>query len=478
MHLLPSPQDCVVGLAMDGQRLAVLTAQGLLCAFSSPQDAHPRVCSVCAAHGAPAALALALGALGEVQVQLVVVGDVDSDREPTASLWEWSHVPATPMRCSARIGVPPPGARRRRWAAAAARQAVLLGQGAPDVLATPPTTRIHPHPSQRRFAFRDANGRVRLLQAGASGDSLLLSAEPPRTEHVAPSLAADLAWWGEENILVAPADGTPPHVVSLPGLHRRDAGVAAACGAIALASLPGGRPRALCACRAVDGAPQGWRLLSLRGVSGEEAMRGLLRCCDWEGALALAAAHKLDDTPVYAAQWKAEASAGGDEDDAARVRRLTEVLQGAPNRRWVVAACASFAAPRDSAATVRAVLRYGLAETEAQCRLGTGVGAVQLDPAELARNERTFFFVRARLQLLSALERLDTLGSLYGGGGAGTSFSALRDVPSLRGAATAFAALVDSAPWSAIALAAAAAAFSSAASVLLALAIESASALS
>ena len=440
LHLLPSPLDCVVGLALDGQRLAVLTAQGQLCAFSSPQDAHPRVCSVCAAHGAPAALALALGASGEMQLmQLLVIGDIEGDGEPTASLWEWSHDSATPMRCSARVGAPPTGARRRRWAATAARQASLLGDGTSDVQAPTPTTRIQPHPWQRRFAFRDASGRVRLLQAGAAGESLSLLPAPPSTGNVAPSPAADLAWWGEENILIAPADGAPPYTVSLPGLHVRDVGAAAACGAVALAALPGGRPRALCACRAVDGAAQGWRLLSLRGVSGSEALQGLLRCGDWAEALAMAAAHKLDDTPVYAARWGAEAAAGGDEDDVARVRQLTETLRGAPNRRWAVAACASFAANCDSAATVRAVLRYGLAETEAQCR--GGVGAALLDPAELAGNERFFFFVRARLQLLSALERLETLGSLYGGGGgAGACFSALRDAPSLRGAATAFAA--------------------------------------
>jgi len=114
------------------------------------------------------------------------------------------------------------------------------------------------------------------------------------------------------------------------------------------------------------------------------------------------------------------------------------LLDPVPDRRWVVAACANFCAADASVAVVRAVLAYGLQETQSRC--ATASASTQ----RLVADDALFFFTRARLQLLSAMERVDTLTAIHGGGaasGAGAAYEALRDSSSALEVALAFAAV-------------------------------------
>ena len=354
-----------------------------------------------------------------------------------------------------RHGAPPRGSSRRRLAASLAQHARDAQGGFALVRDASPAVdlrlcRVHVQQSGselHRVAFCDALGRchvcgVDIQQRGIHPVAVFQTGLPPIL------LYSDVAWFGGDRLLLAPADGSTPAVFDMRGVQLATcappAGHAPA-GVTSLATLPrnGPRPRVLAACAlpAEEAHPSGWSLVSINEHTAEEALRALLRGSGWATAVAFAEQHKLDPMPVHAARWDACLRAGGTlaqaTSEAAARAAIADTLDGVPDRRWVAAACATVATSDLSVAAVRAALAYGLQETQTQC------GEAAASPQRLVDDEQLFFFTRARLQLLSAGERLDTLVAIHGGGhssGAGAAYEALREGGSMLEVALAFAA--------------------------------------
>ena len=450
--------DSIVGLAYTDTHLAAATAAGALLIWpcdASAAGAVVEVTDLTRTHGVPAGVAVLPERAGQLAEHLLIVGDVASNA-PTLSLWalpsadEAARASAAVMLC--RRGAPPRGSTRRRLAASLAQHArdvqgglALVRDAAPLVALPPSQLHVQSGGESHRVAFCDALGRCHVYAVDARQRSI----HPMALFQSAPFPCSDLAWFGADKLVLAPTDGSTPAVFNMQG--RQLATCAPPAGdaptdVSSLATLPraGPRPRVLAACALApppEGAHSGWRLVSINEQTPEETLRALLRGSGWAAAIAFAEQHALDPMPVHAARWDACLRAGGAvaqaASEAAARAAVADTLDGVPDRRWVAAACAAVSASDLSVAAVRAVLAYGLQETQRQCAEAAAT------PQRLVAYDSLFFFTRARLQLLSAGERLDTLVAVHGGGpssGAGAAFEALREAESMLDVALAFAA--------------------------------------
>ena len=451
--------DSIVGLAYTDTHLAAATAAGALLIWpcdASAAGAVVEVTDLTRTHGVPAGVAVLPERAGQLAEHLLIVGDVASNA-PTLSLWalpsadEAARASAAVMLC--RRGAPPRGSTRRRLAASLAQHArdvqgglALVRDAAPLVALPPSQLHVQSGGESHRVAFCDALGRCHVY----SVDTRQRSIHPMAVFQSVPLPSSDVAWFGADKLVLAPKDGSTPAVFNMQGRQLATCappvGDDAPTDVSSLATLPraGSRPRVLAACALApppEGAHSGWRLVSINEQTPEETLRALLRGSGWATAIGFAEQHALDPMPVHAARWDACLRAGGAlahaASEAAARAAVADTLDGIPDRRWVAAACATAAASDLSVAAVRVVLAYGLQETQRQC------AEAAASPQRLVADDSLFFFTRARLQLLSAGERLDTLVAVHGGGpssGAGAAFEALRDVASMLDVALAFAA--------------------------------------
>eukprot|EP00198_Chlamydomonas_reinhardtii_P007404 XP_001696740.1 predicted protein [Chlamydomonas reinhardtii] len=288
--------------------------------------------------------------------------------------------------------------------------------------------------SEAALALSDARGRVALAQL--------------------PGLEADLLL-GPEGEGGAEEGG---------GAQRRGAqehGVTFAPGSVIAAKVCGPGPRGLlvlepvaaaadtaggCAGRMYGGVPAGGggaatslRLLLLAERTAQEMMQLHVRNQRWAPALRLAAASGLDADAVYEARWAASAVDGSGEAVAANLECMRD-------RRWVVGECLSRLAV--DAAGQRLLLRYGLAESEAQERAQAGDCGGK-GPSGAAP---WWWWRLARLRLLRHLDRLELLLAAQGGAYDAAAYAAFRDLP-LPAAAGSWAALGGVGPLTALAAA-------------------------
>jgi hypothetical protein len=451
-------RDAIVGLAYTDTHLAAVTSAGALLIWpstASAAGAAVEVTDLTRTHGIPAGVAVLRETAGPPAEHLLIVGDLTSSA-PTLSLWALPSVGEAAAPCPlvmlCRHGAPPRGSTRRRLASSLAQHArdmqgglALVRHAAPLVALRPSHVHVQSGSESHRAAFCDALGQCHVYAV----DIRQRSIHPLAVFRSAPFPTSDLAWFGADKLVLAPADGSTPVVFDMQGCQLATCAPPAGDAPTdfcSLATLPrtGPRPRVLAACALApppEGAHSGWRLVSINEQTPEETLRALLRGSGWATAIAFAEQHALDPMPVHAARWDACLRAGGTvaqaASEAAARAAVADTLDGVPDRRWVAAACATVPASDLSVAAVRAVLAYGLQETQTQCAEAAAF------PQRLVADDSLFFFARARLQLLSAIERLDTLVAVHGGGpssGAGAAFEALREADSMLDVALAFAA--------------------------------------
>ncbi|KAG2437019.1 hypothetical protein HYH02_011450 [Chlamydomonas schloesseri] len=276
--------------------------------------------------------------------------------------------------------------------------------------------------SETVLALADGHGRVALAQLPGLGVDLLLSGS---------SLGGVDAKEGGQEEGAGPLQG-----------------VTFAPGSVVAAKVGGPGPRGLLVLEPVatpaaaggggrlGGAPVvSLRLLLLAERTAQEMMSLHLRHQRWGAALRLAAAEGLDADPVYAARWAASALDGGGE-------AVTTNLEHVRDRRWVVGQCLTRLAV--DAAGQRLLLRYGLAESEAQSDGGGRTGDGGDGP--------WWWWRLARLRLLRHLDRLEVLLAAQGGVYDAAAYAAFRDLP-LAAAAGSWAALGGVGPLTALAAA-------------------------
>ena len=264
----------------------------------------------------------------------------------------------------------------------------------------------------------------------------------------------------------------------------------------------------------------GWRLLRARRVPASETLAALLSSRDWDGATAFVSRHtsgngggviegdsvgpaglltpphlsllatlsrpcpgEVSHLAVAAAKWAAVSPSlrfsdanlaeaivsllsRPSESSHARADNSAEAVAWAA---WAVRCAASFSG--SDAPTTRAAIAFGLRTTHSVCcapaaaavssppppfSFSSSSSSAPVDVAACVSDPLRAWFVAARIALLSASERLDTLCAMYGGGsggggdatapnpaavpGAGAAFASFRDAPSLLAVASAFAA--------------------------------------
>ncbi|GMH35143.1 hypothetical protein BSKO_03011 [Bryopsis sp. KO-2023] len=134
----------------------------------------------------------------------------------------------------------------------------------------------------------------------------------------------------------------------------------------------------------------------------------LLRKGCEEEALELAKEHGLGTDQVYRGLWSLHPVSH---------ENMASNLDQIKDRQWVVSQCLERAA--EDYPEERALLEYGLKQTELCC--GDGLDEIPMDGSESA------VFVKYRLKLLGALDRLETFVLITKGGYSDAAFAAFRD---------------------------------------------------